>query len=106
MGFLDRLKAGAGEAAELAGKTAEQAKELAEKTAARARQEAKELQLKRELGEAYDDLGRAAFDLWEKGEIASAHLESRARRIRSLREELAAIEAGAEDAQDADREGS
>jgi hypothetical protein len=92
MGFLDRFKGGAMEAAELAGQAAGQARDLAERAAARARQEAKELQLKRELNEAYDDLGRAAFDLWEKGEIASPHLESRSRRIKALREELEQLE--------------
>ncbi len=102
MGFLDKLKSGAGEAAELAGQAAGQAKDLAGKTAARARQEAKELQLKRELGEAYDEFGQTAFVLWEKGEIASPHLESRARRIRALRDELAAVQAAeAEDEQSA-----
>jgi hypothetical protein len=88
MGFLDKLKAGAGEAADLAGKTAGQAKDLAEKTAGRAKQEARELQLNRELGDAYDDLGRTAYDLWERGQISSPLLESRAGRIKSIRQQL------------------
>jgi hypothetical protein len=88
MGFIDKLKAGAGEAADLAGQAAGQAKELAEKTASRAKQEARELQLKRDLNDAYDDLGRTAFELWEAGEIRSPLLESRAGRVKSLREQL------------------
>lgn len=98
MGFIDRLKAGAGEAADLAGQAAGQAKELAEKTASRAKQEARELQLKRDLNDAYDDLGRTAFELWEAGQIESPLLESRAGRIRSLREQL--DELGAKPAED------
>ena len=43
MGFIDKLKAGAGEAAGLAGQAAGQAKDLAGKTASRAKQEAREL---------------------------------------------------------------
>lgn len=92
MGFLDKLKAGAGEAAELAGQAAGQAKDAAARTASRAKQEAKELQLRRDLGEAYDDLGKAAYELWEKGEIGSPHLESRARRVKALLEELESLE--------------
>jgi hypothetical protein len=100
MGFLDKLKAGAGEAADLAGQAAGQAKDLAGKTAARAKQEARELQLKRDLDEAFDDLGQAAYGLWEQGEISSPHLESRARRIKTLREELDALEGGDGDESD------
>lgn len=97
MGFIDRLKAGAGEAADLAGQAAGQARELAEKTASRARQEARELQLKRDLNDAYDDLGRIAFELWEAGEITSPLLESRAGRIESLRKQLDALDPEAGD---------
>jgi hypothetical protein len=92
MGFLDKLKAGAGEAAGLAGQAAGQAKDLAEKTATRAKQEARELQLRRDLGDAYDDFGRTAYDLWESGEIASPLLESRAGRIKTLRDQLDELE--------------
>jgi hypothetical protein len=94
MGFMDKLKAGAEQAKDIAGQAAEQAKELAGDAAAKARQEAKELQIKRDLGEAYDDLGRSAFELWQSGQISHAGLESRARRIQLLRDELARVEAG------------
>lgn len=94
MGFMDKLKQGAEQAKDIAGQAAGQAKDFAGDAAAKAKQEAKELQLKRELNEAYDDLGRSAFELWQNGEIEHAHLESRARRIQSLRDELARVEAG------------
>jgi hypothetical protein len=100
LGFLDKIKAGAGEAADLAGQAAGQAKDLAGKTASRAKQEARELQLKRDLGEAYDELGQTAFELWEQGEIASPHLESRARRVKALREELASLQESGDDGSD------
>ena len=65
MGLMDKLKAGA-----------EQAKDLAGEAAARAKDEARDLQTKRELGQAYDELGKTVFDLCEKGELT--HAESRA----------------------------
>lgn len=92
MGFIDKLKAGAEEAAGLAGQAAGQAKELAGKTATRAKQEARELQLKRDLSDAYDDLGRTAYELWEAGQIASPLLESRAGRVKSLCDQLDELE--------------
>jgi len=87
--FMDRLKAGAEQAKELAGQAAGQAKDMAGDAAARAKDEARELQVKRELGQAYDDLGRAAYELWEQSELQHPHLESRARRIKTLKEQLA-----------------
>jgi hypothetical protein len=97
MSFMDKLKAGAGQAKDLAGQAAGKAGELAGDAASRAKQEAKELQLKRELGEAYDDLGKSAYDLWAAGAIAHPQLESRARRIQTLREELDSVQADAGD---------
>lgn len=96
MSFMDKLKAGAEQAIDIAGQAAGKAGELAGDAASRAKREAKELQLNRELGEAYDDLGRASYDLWVAGEIASPHLESRARRIQTLREDLERVAAEAE----------
>ncbi len=87
-GFMDKLKAGAEQAKELAGQAAVQAKDLAGEAASRAKDEAKDLQVKRELGQAYDDLGQTAYELWDKGELTHPHLESRGRRIRSLKEQL------------------
>jgi hypothetical protein len=75
MGFLDK------------------AKSAAEQAAAKAKEEYEELQLKRELGQAYDALGKAAFELIESGELAHEKLEEPAAKIRTLRQRQ---EAGAE----------
>ena len=65
MGFLDKAKAAAGQAA------------------AKAKQSAEDLQLKVDLGSAYDDLGKAAFELIESGEIATRSSTRRRRRCAS-----------------------
>lgn len=80
MGFLDKVKAGA-----------EQAKEMAGAAADKAKQEAKELQLKRELNDAFEDLGKATFERIESGELSAPGLASRADRIRSVKAQLAAL---------------
>ena len=49
MGFLDKAKA------------------AAEQAASKAKETAGELQTKRELGQAYDELGRKAHELIERG---------------------------------------
>ena len=54
MGFLDKAKA------------------AAEQAAARAKEEYDELQLKRELGQAYDALGKATFELLDSGELTTS----------------------------------
>jgi hypothetical protein len=70
MGFLDKAKA------------------AAEQAAAKAKEEYDELQLKRELGQAYDALGKTAFELIERGELAHEKLEEQGARIRELRQRL------------------
>jgi hypothetical protein len=67
MGFLDKAKAAAGQAA------------------AKAKQSAEDLQLKVDLGQAYSELGEATFALIESGELASEKLEKEAARVRELR---------------------
>jgi hypothetical protein len=76
MGFLDKVKAGAGQAID------------------KAKEEAKELQLKRELNNAYEDLGKASFERLESGEVTAPGLSDRAERVRSLKAQLAALQAG------------
>ena len=76
MGFLDKVKSGA------------------EQAAAKAKEEAKELQTKRELGQAYDEFGKAAYELVARGEISHAELEAGAERIRSLRARLEELAGG------------
>lgn len=70
MGILDRVKAGA------------------EQAAARAKEEVHDAKTKRELGQAYGDLGRTAFDLIERGAISHSELSAAADRIRALKAEL------------------
>ena len=80
MGFLDKVKSGA------------------EHAAAKAKEEAKELQTKRELGQAYDEFGKASYELVERGEFSHADLEAGAERIRSLRARLEAVAGGGAEA--------
>jgi hypothetical protein len=70
MGLLDKAKAAAAEAAIKAKETAE------------------ELQTKRELGQAYGELGQRTFELIERGEVSSPTLEPLAERVRTLKAQL------------------
>ena len=89
MGLMDKLKAGAEQAKDLAGAAAGQAKDLAGEAATRAKEEARDLQLKRDLSQAYDDLGKAAFELAEQGALAHPDLEPHVSKIRALKDQLA-----------------
>jgi hypothetical protein len=70
MGFLDKVKQGA------------------EQAAARAKDTASDLQTKRELGQAYGELGEAAFELAEAGQLSNPRLDPIVERIRSLKARL------------------
>ena len=63
----------------------DRAKAAASQAAAKAKQSAEDLQLKVDLGSAYDDLGQAAYELIEKGEISHEALEAPAAKVRALR---------------------
>jgi hypothetical protein len=65
------------------------AKQAAEQAAAKAREGVEDVQQKRELSQAYGELGRAAFDLLESGEISHPRLEATAVQIRALNEKVA-----------------
>jgi len=71
------------------------AKQAAEQAAAKAREGVEDVQQKRELSQAYNELGRTAFELLESGEISHARLETPAAKIRTLNEKIAAAPAGA-----------
>ena len=88
MGFLDKAKAAAEQAAQ-------KAKEGAEFAAQKAKETAGDVQTKRELGNAYDELGHKAFDLVESVAISHDDLAQIAAKIRELQAKLEA-EAGAE----------
>jgi hypothetical protein len=68
MGFLDKAKAAAVEAT------------------AKAKEGVEDVQLKRELSQAYNELGKVAFELIESNEIAHPRLETVAEKIRVLNE--------------------
>jgi hypothetical protein len=68
MGFLDKAKAAAVEAT------------------AKAKEGVEDVQVKRELSQAYNELGKVAFELVESNEIAHPRLEAVAEKIRALNE--------------------
>jgi outer membrane murein-binding lipoprotein Lpp len=60
------------------------AKQAAEQAAARVQEGVEDVQQKRELSQAYGELGKTAFTLLESGEISHASLEASAAKIREL----------------------
>ena len=76
MGFLDRVR------------------ENIQDTATLAREGMEDLQTKRELGQAYGELGRRAFELIESGGLQSDELAPEVDRIRKLKAELETKPAG------------
>lgn len=66
MGFLDKAKA------------------AAEQAAAKAKEGVDDVQAKRELSQTYNDLGKTAYELIESGDIAHPRLEAAAAKIRTL----------------------
>jgi hypothetical protein len=66
----------------------DKAKAAASQAAAKAKQGAEDLQLKVDLGSAYDDLGKAAYELIERGEIAHEKLDAPAAKVRELRRRM------------------
>ncbi|HUO72091.1 MAG TPA: hypothetical protein VMU39_15085 [Solirubrobacteraceae bacterium] len=72
MGFLDKAKA------------------AAEQAATKAKEGVDEVQTKRNLSHAYEELGKTAFELIESGEITHERLSGHADEIRRLRSQAAA----------------
>ena len=60
------------------------AKQAAEQAAAKAKEGVEDVQQKRELSQAYGDLGKTAFGLIESGELSHSGLEAGAAKIREL----------------------
>jgi hypothetical protein len=81
MGFLDKAKSAAEQAAH-------KAKEGAEFAAQKAKETADDVQTKRELGNAYDELGHKAFELVEGGTISHDELGPLVAKIRELQAKL------------------
>lgn len=63
-------------------------KSQAEQAAAKAKEGVQEVQLKRELGQTHEELGRLAFELADAGELADARLAPLVDKVRDLRARL------------------
>ena len=83
MGIVDKVKQGAGQAMTMASQAAERAKD-----------EAKELNLKRQISNEEQRLGSIAIRLVEREEISHAELAPSVDRIGALRAELEALQHG------------
>jgi hypothetical protein len=70
MGFLDKAKA------------------AAETATTKAKEGIGEVQARRELSQAYDDLGKVAFELSESGEVAHERFGELVEKIRTLKSEI------------------
>lgn len=79
MGIVDKLKLGA-----------EQAKTLAVSAAERAKDEAKDLNLKRQISNEEQQLGSIVVQLVDRGEISHAELGPGVERVKALRAEVEA----------------
>jgi hypothetical protein len=62
----------------------DKAKAAAEQAATRAKEGVGEVQAKRSLGHAYEELGRVTFELLESGEVSHPRLAIHAEEIRGL----------------------
>lgn len=67
----------------------DKAKQAAEQAAVKAKEGVEEVQTKRDLGAAYNELGTKAFELIEAGELDRPDLVPLAERIRGLKAKLA-----------------
>lgn len=65
------------------------AKQAAEQAAAKVQEGVEDVQQKRELSQAYGELGRSAFALIEAGEISHSGLDASAAKIRELNAKIA-----------------
>jgi len=70
MGLLDKAKAAAGQAA------------------AKAKEGVDDVQTKRELSQAYNELGKTAYELIASGDIVDPRLDAGAEKIRTLSEKV------------------
>lgn len=63
----------------------DKAKAAADQATARVKEGVDDVQAKRSLANAYEQLGQTAYELIEKGELTHAALTAKAEEIRSLR---------------------
>lgn len=67
----------------------DKAKAAAEQAATKAREGVEDVQTKRELSAAYNELGKTAFGLIESGDLSHPGLEAGADKVRTLLEKAA-----------------
>jgi hypothetical protein len=60
----------------------DKAKQAAEQAAAKAREGVEDVQAKRELAQAYNELGKTTFELIDRGELSDTRLDASAARVR------------------------
>ena len=68
----------------------DKAKQAAEQAAAKAKEGVEDVQTKRELSQAYNDLGKSTYELIGSGEISNPRLDAAVAKIEALTEKLAA----------------
>lgn len=66
------------------------AKQAAEQAATKAKEGVEDVQQKRELSQAYGELGKTAFELIEAGELSNPKFDATVAKIRDLNAKLAA----------------
>jgi hypothetical protein len=66
----------------------DKAKQAAEQAAAKAKEGVEEVQTKRELSQAYAELGKSVAELVEAGELTDPRLDASIEKIRTLRAKL------------------
>jgi hypothetical protein len=67
----------------------DKAKQAAEQAAAKAKEGVEDVQTKRELSQAYNDLGKSTYELIGSGEISNPRLDAAAAKIKALTEKVA-----------------
>ena len=67
----------------------DKAKQAANQAVTKTKEGVEDVQQKRELGQAYDELGKTTFELVESGAISHPELEATVAKIRDLNEKLA-----------------
>jgi hypothetical protein len=67
----------------------DKAKQAAEQAATKAKEGVEDAQTKRELSQAYNDLGKTAFELIDHGDITDPRLDAAVAKIRTLTAKLA-----------------
>jgi hypothetical protein len=78
----------------------DKAKAAAEQAATKAKEGVGEVQTKRELSQAYSELGKSTFELVENGEISDPRLDAGVEKIKALKAKLDAEDVEADEVLD------